>query len=365
MGVRSDIRGWHMATASAVLHGVPRPADEGARLAALQRTHLLDTPPDEDFDFLASLAAQLCDAPYAFITLVDRERVWVKAAVGFEAGPSARDDSLCALSILEDGGLSIADLAADPRTATLPTTVSGPRFRMYHGANLVTADGYRIGTLCVLDSRPRTLEPKQRRQLARLARQVMALAEAQALRRDLGQARSALDALSGVDELTGLAHRRALLERLAQEAERSRRFGTALAVVLVDLDHFKLVNEIHGNAVGDQVLRNVGMQVRKHLRSLDVAGRHAGEQLCLVLPGTSPAGGTEVARQLREKIAGTVHRCDGQVLSVTASFGVAGLEAGFSGTVEGLLKAADAALQRAKELGRNRVELIVPVPTSA
>jgi diguanylate cyclase (GGDEF)-like protein len=354
-----------MATASAAMHHVPRPADEGARLAALQRTQLLDTPPDEDFDFLANVAAHLCDAPFAFITLVDRDRVWVKAAVGFEAGPSARDDSLCALSILEEGGLSITDLAADPRTAALPTTVGGPRFRMYHGANLVTAEGHRLGTLCVLDTRPRTLDPKQRRQLARLARQVMVLVDAHAQRRELAQARATLESLNGVDELTGLAHRRALLDRLAQETERARRFGTALTVVLIDLDHFRLVNELHGNAVGDQVLRHVGGQVRAHLRQLDLAGRHAGEQLCLVLPGTPPAGGIEVAQQLREKIAGTVHRCDAQVLSVTASFGVAGLEPGFTGTVEGLLKAAEAALQRAKDHGRNRVEAIVPVPTSA
>ena len=84
-----------------------------------------------------------------------------------------------------------------------------------------------------------------------------------------------------------------------------------------------------------------------------------------MLPGTQPAGGIDVAQQLREKIAATVHRCDTQVLSVTASFGVAGLEPGFSGTVEGLLKAAEAALQRAKDHGRNRVECVVPVPTSA
>jgi diguanylate cyclase (GGDEF)-like protein len=354
-----------MATASVLVHSIPRPADEGGRLAALQRTQLLDTPPDDEFDFLATLAAQVCDAPFAFITLVDRDRVWVKAAVGFEAGPSARDDSLCAWSILEDGGLSIPDLSADPRTAALPTTVGGPKFRMYHGANLVDAEGHRLGTLCVLDRRPRTLDPKQRRLVARLARQVMALVERHEQRLELVRARSLLDLLSSVDELTGLAHRRALLERLAQETERARRFGTPLTVVLIDLDHFKLVNEIHGNAVGDQVLRNVGTQLRAHLRSLDLAGRHAGEQLCLVLPGTPPAGGVEVAQALREKIAGTVHRCDGQVLSVTASFGVAGLEPGTSGTVEGLLKAAEAALHHAKEHGRNRVEAVMPHPTSA
>jgi diguanylate cyclase (GGDEF)-like protein len=354
-----------MTTATAYVHHVPRPDDESARLAALQRTQLLDTPPDDDFDFLAALAAQVCDAPFASITLVDRDRAWAKAAIGHEGGSSARDDSLCAWSILEDGGLSIPDLSADARTAALPTTLGGPKFRMYHGANLVDADGHRLGTLCVLDRRPRTLDPKQRRQVARLAKQVMALVDRHVQRLELERARALLEMSSSVDELTGLAHRRALLERLAQETERARRFGTPLTVVLVDLDHFRLVNEIHGNTVGDQVLRSVGSQVRAHLRSLDLAGRHAGEQLCLVLPGTPPSGGVEVAQALREKIAGTVHRCDGQVLSVTASFGVAGLDPGMTGTVEGLLKAAEAALQHAKDHGRNRVERVMPHPTSA
>jgi diguanylate cyclase (GGDEF)-like protein len=345
-----------MATAKAALHGVPRPADEAARLDALHATQLLDTPPEPDFDFLAALAAQLCDSPFAFVTLVDRERVWVKAAVGFEAGPSARDDSLCAWSILEEGGLASPDLAADPRFAALPTVRGAPRFRMYHGANLVTGDGLRLGTVCVLDTRPRTLDPRQRRQLAGLARQAMALVGQRLLHHQLGMARATLDTMAAVDELTGLANRRQLMDRLALEVERARRFGVPLSVVLLDLDHFKLVNELHGHAVGDQVLLNLGSQLKNHLRQIDLAGRLAGEQLCLVLPGTPPAGGLEVANTLREKIAATVHRCESQVLSVTASFGVAGFDPGKPGTVESLLKAADAALMRAKADGRNRVE---------
>ena len=345
-----------MATATAIVHGVPRPADEAARLTAVQATQLLGTPPEPEFDFLAGLAAQLCDAPFAFITLVDAERVWVKAAVGFDPAPGARDDSLCAWSILEDAGLASADLAADPRFAALPTVRGAPRWRMYHGANLVTADGHRLGTVCVLDTRPRTLDPRPRSQLAGLARQAMALVEARSLRGQLAVARGALDAHAGTDELTGLANRGQLLGRLALEVERARRFDTPMSVVLVDLDHFKLVNELHGQGVGDQVLRTVGGQLRNHLRQLDLAGRLAGEQLCLVLPGTPAAGALEVANTLREKIAGTVHRCESQVLSVTASFGVAGIEHGKPKTMEALLKAADAALVRAKDHGRNRVE---------
>jgi GAF domain-containing protein len=119
-----------MATAKAVRHHVPRPDDEPARLTALHATGLMDSPPEPEFDFLAAVAAQLCDAPFAAVSLVDRERVWVKAAVGFDAGPVARDDSLCAWSILEDGGLACPDLAADPRFAALPGVRGAPRWRM-------------------------------------------------------------------------------------------------------------------------------------------------------------------------------------------------------------------------------------------
>jgi diguanylate cyclase (GGDEF)-like protein len=346
-----------MATASALQRRVPRPPDEAERLAALHRLQVLDTPPDADFDFLTQLAARLCDAPCAFVTLVDADRAWVKSAYGFEAGALARDDSVCAWCILEDGGIAIRDLAADPRTAGLPITTGAARMRAYHGTNLVTDDGRRIGTLCVLDSRARTFDLDQRNVLARLGRQVMALVEGRAHRRQLQVAQVALETQATIDELTGLAQRRVLLERLAQEVERARRFGSALSVVLIDLDQFKTVNDLHGHAVGDQVLRNVGNQVRNHLRQIDLAGRHAGEQLCLVLPGTPPAGAVEVANSLRQTLAGYVHRCDRHLLSITASFGVAGLEAGApAGNVAELLKAADAALLRAKERGRNRVE---------
>jgi diguanylate cyclase (GGDEF)-like protein len=350
-----------MGTATAAIRSIPRPPDEDARLEALHRLPLLDTAPDEDFDFLVELAARLTDTPHAFITLVDADRVWIKAAAGDHV-PSAmaREDSICAWTILEEGGLAIADLASDARTASLATTLGPPRFRMYHGVNLTTAQGHRLGTLCVLDTRARTLDLDQRRVLTRLARQAMALIERRAQQRQLASAQAQIETLATVDELTGLAHRRVLMECLGQEVERARRFGAPLSVVLIDLDQFKTVNDLYGLAVGDQVLRNIGMQLKAHLRQLDVAGRHAGEQLCLVLPGTPPSGGVEVAGSLRETIAGYVHRCDRQLLSVTASFGVSGLEPGATGSVTSLLKAADAALQRAKEHGRNRVELQAP-----
>jgi diguanylate cyclase (GGDEF)-like protein len=333
---------------------VPRPANEAQRLAAVQRHAPFDGRDDPDLDFLTALAAELCGAAAAYVSLVDGERSWLRSAVGVPPGPVPRDEDLGAWSILEKDGLAIHDLAADPRTAAF---ASGTAWRMASTVNLAGADGLPVGALCVLDTRARTLGKRERDLLRGLARQAMATLELRAQRQHLAATLAAMETLATTDELTGLCNRRVLMERLEQELERVRRFGTPLTVVKTDLDHFGLINDEHGHAVGDEVLRNVGRLVRGYIRQLDIAGRYDGATLCLVLPGTPPAGGVEVANNLRQMIEGYVHRCCGAVLAVTASFGVAGLEAGTLGTAQDLLRSAEVALERAKEGGRNRVEL--------
>lgn len=334
---------------------VPRPADEELRLAALHRYRLLDTPADADFDFLTELAAHVCDVPFAFVSLVDRDRVWVKSRFGMEARSVPRDDDYCSWSILEDVVLSIPDLVADPRTETMSMTTSGPCFRSYVGANLQTSDGHRIGSLCVLDRRPRTLTERQSHLLLRLSRQVMSLIELRYHEQSLAEALAVMERLATIDELTGLANRRVLMERLADEIERARRFKTPLAVVMMDLDHFKNINDEHGHAAGDVVLRNVGMILRERMRHIDLAGRYGGEELCFVLPGTPLSGGVALAESLRAKLASFRHEHSGTALHVTASFGVASLDSDAEIDPGRLLEAADEALYRAKRAGRNRV----------
>ena len=334
--------------------GIPRPANEAQRLAALQRYAPFDGPADPDLDFLVALAAELCGAPAAFVSLVERERSWVRAAVGARTGAIAREDDLAAWSILSADGLDIADLAADPRTTAL-TGGAPARWRMAASANLC-AGGLPIGALCVVDTKARSLSARERELLAGLARQAMATLEMRAQRQHLAATLAAMELQAATDELTGLGTRRVLMERLEQEVERARRFGTPLALVKLDLDQFGTINDQQGHAAGDEVLRNVGRLIRTHLRTLDLGARYGGATLVLLLPGTPPAGGLQVAESLRQTIAGYVHRCSGNVMSVTASFGVAGIEPGASGNVDELLRNAEAALQRAKQAGRNRVE---------
>ncbi|MBI3367434.1 MAG: GAF domain-containing protein, partial [Burkholderiales bacterium] len=148
------------------------PADEVARLAALQRYRGLVTNDERDFDLLVSVAAELTGCPRACITFVDRERVWSKAVVGMPHFELPRAHDYCGLTIAEVHGLDIPDLLADPRTREMPATRGDRAHRMYSGVNLVTPDGHRICTLCVLDTRPRQLPARQRELLERLAAQV-------------------------------------------------------------------------------------------------------------------------------------------------------------------------------------------------
>lgn len=189
---------------------IPRPDNEAPRLAALQRFGILDTPAEPDFDFLTELAAQVCWAPYSCVVLVDEHRVWIKSAFGLRGGfERARDDDYCSWSILQERGLALADVQADERTRELsPTRERG--YRMYSGVNLQTGDGLHIGNLCVLDTQARTLTSKQQRLLEQLARQVMALIELRAAKRELQERVERLDALARCDALTGLANRREL-----------------------------------------------------------------------------------------------------------------------------------------------------------
>ena len=328
------------------LQPIPRPGNEAQRLSTLHRFGILDTPGDEDFDFLAELAAHICDAPFSFVVLVDQDRVWVKSAVGMAAGfERPRDDDYCSWSILERDGLHVSDVRRDWRTAALSPTIERG-YRMYSGVNLHLDDGVHIGTLCVLDTRPRDLTPTQLRLLQRLGRQVMALIELRARG-------AALEQLARRDELTGLGNRRELTETLERELAHRERYGGDLTVALLDVDHFKAVNDRYGHLAGDEVLRRIGHELTQGRRRVDVVGRYGGEEFLVVLPQTSLQGAQAALEAVRERVARL--DLDDVAHAVTVSVGIAA--ASGQQSPQALVGAADQALYTAKALGRNRVVL--------
>src|SRR5580692_88306 len=152
---------------------IAKPANEEARIAALEKYAILDSDPEQSFDDLTLLASYVCKTPIALISLVDEDRQWFKSRVGIEASETSRDIAFCSTAILQGELFVVPDALADDRFRDNPLVVSDPHIRFYAGAPLVNEDGYALGTLCVVDQTPRELEPEQKEALKALSRLVL------------------------------------------------------------------------------------------------------------------------------------------------------------------------------------------------
>jgi len=178
-----------------------RPEEELARLAAVQRYDILDTPADGTFDRIAALAATLFDVPIAIVSVVDTDRIWFAAHHGLDVTQVDREPGLCASAILSDDPWIVADAAKDPRTLANPLVAGDFGLRFYAGAPLTTHDGHNLGTLCVIDREPREVTPEETKLLSDLAAVVMEELE---LRRSARRAaHSAQSRLSELENLAG------------------------------------------------------------------------------------------------------------------------------------------------------------------
>lgn len=164
---------------------------------------------------------------------------------------------------------------------------------------------------------------------------------------------------SRYDALTGLLNRRAAQEALEDELQRSRRLGEPFSVLMIDADHFKSINDLHGHAVGDRALQHLGTLLSAQMRDIDRVGRWGGEEFIVLLPGTPLAQAQEVAERLRERTQSLPPRWQERAVPLTVSLGVSQW-AGPSDELAALMARADAAMYRAKANGRNRVEVEPP-----
>jgi GAF domain-containing protein len=189
---------------------------EKRRLNVLWQYDVLDTIPEVLFDDLTELASGICEAPIALISLVDEKRQWFKSRFGTTLTETSRDVSFCSHAIQQPDLFIIPDTAKDPRFASNPLVTSDPKIRFYAGAPLTTADGYALGTLCVIDKVPRELREQQKQALRILARHVVSQLE---LRRRSKQA-SSVPARQPAEDTSALKRQ---VTRLKAELTKTRR----------------------------------------------------------------------------------------------------------------------------------------------
>jgi sigma-B regulation protein RsbU (phosphoserine phosphatase) len=258
------------------------PADEEQRLEAVRRYAVLDTPPDGALDRIATLAARILHTPVASVTIVDEDRIWFLASHGLDATETDRMPGLCASAILKDGPTVVTDAAVDPSTISNPL-VAGTGLRFYAAAPLITSDGYRLGTLNVIDHKPRDLSDDEVATLQDLAAMVVDELELRLAARRIAETRAQLERLGAALQLSVLPPPLPDIAGL-DLAALYRPAGDALEIGGDFYDVFEIRPRTWLVAIGDVCGRGaeaavlVG-SVRNRLRALAAAGMRPAQVL--------------------------------------------------------------------------------------
>jgi diguanylate cyclase (GGDEF)-like protein len=332
---------------------------EEQRLRALADYQILDTAEESVLDDIVDLASLICDAPIAVINFIDRDRQWFKSEKGLGVRETPLDISICAHAIRQQELFIVPDLTQDSRFVNNALVTGEPHLRFYAGALLKSQDGYPLGTLCVLDYRPRELTERQRFALQALANQVMAHMELTRSHRaqaelicELKATRQELVNLACTDPLTGLLNRRAFEQRFDQEVSLIQRGGPPAALMLIDLDHFKAVNDTLGHQAGDQILVRFIELCRETFRQADVICRWGGDEFMVMLPRASLEDAQHAAERLHQLLATMPMMADGSPpFYSTTSIGLCSVTG--SSTMDDCLQRTDELLYRAKKQGRS------------
>ena len=307
----------------------PPAANETQRLITLRGLNILDTIPEERFDRITRLAKLVFGVPIAVINLVDSDRTWAKSVAGLELSDAPRDISFCGHVVADDASLVITDASLDERFDDNPFVRDDPSVRFYAGAPLRASNGHTVGTLCLVDRRPRQLTAEQVQVLHDLATMVE-------------------DELTGLqvatsDPLTGISNRRGF-ELLASTAlPLTRRLGGTSTLLMFDLDGFKPINDVHGHAVGDRALADFAACLLKAFRNADVVARLGGDEFGVLCAGTADDLAAPI-RRLQEQIA----LLEGRPYRLSFSVGAACYVPERHPTIADLLAAADQAMYQHK-----------------
>lgn len=323
----------------------PVTPDEPLRLAALRELAILDTAPEQIYDDVVALASAICHTPIAVVSFVDEDRQWGKAVVGLDDAELPREHSFCARAIVRDG-LVVDDLAADPEFAASPLVTGDPNLRFYAGAPIVDESGHALGTVCVADRSPRSLDESQLEALRVLARQTAAHLDLRRRSHQLEEANGELRRLAVEDPLTGLPNRTLLYDRIGRALAGRARTGRGVGILFCDLDAFKDVNDRHGHQAGDTVLRAVAERLQAAARTVDTVARLAGDEFVVVCPDVACENDLRaLAARMRQAVERPIS-VGGTSLTPAVSIGAALAEG--PDDADQLLRRADAAMYDAK-----------------
>lgn len=319
--------------------------DEEARLAALRRYEIRDTVESRPFQRIVDLVQQIMGVPMAAVTLIDADTQWFRAQRGLTGTEMPRAEAFCNYTIAQRGPFAVSDARQDPRFADNPMVTGAPHIRSYLGVPLTTPDGYNVGSLCAIDNEPRHFDRSQGEIMRKLAEIVVEQFELQQIAKQ--------------DSMTGALTRRGFFAEVEKEFQRAGRYERPSALVIIDVDHFKAINDRYGHPAGDAVLVSIANACMATMRKSDIFGRIGGEEFGLLLPETEAEEARLAAERIRSMVESTIVQVGGTEVRATVSLGVAPRPAAGE-TAATWFGEADIALYEAKQFGRNRVAVGKP-----
>ena len=309
------------------------PANEKERLKDLRSLDVLDTNPEERFDRLTRMAKRVFGVDIALVSLVDENRQWFKSKAGLDASETGRDISFCGHAILGNEIFVIEDTLKDERFDDNPLVTGPPNIRFYAGAPLRYMNGNKLGTLCIIDSKPRVFSEEDNEMLRDLAE--MAENELNAIQ------------LATIDELTKISNRRGFVALAQNSLSLCVRQNAPVSLVFLDLDKFKPINDNYGHAEGDRALVAFAGLMRKTFRDSDVFARIGGDEFVVLLTNTEKQHATEIVERFR----GLLEIFNAQMdrgYDISFSDGIVSVEPDNECSIDDLLREADVLMYEKK-----------------
>ena len=313
------------------------PINEASRLKALRSLNILDTLPEERFDRITRMSRRLFDVPIALVSLVDENRQWFKSCMGLDATETPRDISFCGHAILGGDVFVIPDAARDSRFADNPLVVDGPEIRFYAGCPLKSINGSNLGTLCIIDQKPREFSPEDIDALKDLAAMV----------------EQELDAvqMATLDELTKISNRRGFLQLAEHYLNFATRHEIPGSLVFVDLNNFKPINDKFGHAEGDRALVTFADQMQKTFRQTDLFARLGGDEFVILFSNAKEVFANEIMKKFKASLD-EYNKNARRGYDISFSYGVVEFDPARHKNVELMLAEGDALMYKCKQQGR-------------
>lgn len=265
------------------------PENEAWRQQVLNALQLFDNGPDERFDRLTRMARRLFDVPIALVSLVDCDRQWFKSCIGLDTRETSRDVSFCGHTILGDTIFVIPDATLDVRFFDNPLVVGPPHIRFYAGCPLHVAHNARVGTLCIIDTKPRVMTPDDAVALRDLASMVES---------ELAAQQAAI-----TDPLTGLWNRRGFINAAQGCIDFCTSQDQPVTLVSIDLDDFKDINDRFGHLEGDAALRRLADCLTHSFRHSDTVARLGGDEFVVLMPAAGETDALLAIQRLQTRLA--------------------------------------------------------------